>query len=276
MTDTSDAQGLGGSQDTGGQQQFQQDNGGQGGEPVQPQQQQQNPFLNNVDPAHRAVVEPYLRQWDADVTRRFQDLHSQYRPYAELGAPVEDLQSAYNIYQQLNTDPKAFLGLLQEALADELSEQGPSGNNGSNQLPFQGLPEEFQTDYMQSKQALEAVAQFILEQQDQQIAQQEDQELDSYIGELRTKYGEFDEEYVIAKMYATGCSGDQAIQQWQQQLQQFINQAGGAPQRQPSGFKALSGGGSVPQGDLQKVTDLSRADTKALVASIMKNAQNQG
>lgn len=245
------------------------------GDSVQPTQQQQpsNPFLDTVDPAHRQVVEPYLKRWDADVTRRFQELHSQYRPYAELNAPVEDLQSAYSIYQQLNEDPKAFYELLTEALKDELGEQGPGTPNGQTQnLPFQGLPEDFQTDYQQTRQALEAVAQFIVDQQDQQRIQSEDAELDNYLTSLKQTHGEFDEEYVLAKMYATGMTGEQAIQAWKQSLQQFVNQVGGIAPK--PGFKTLSGGGSVP-GEAQKVTDLSRKDTKALVAAIMQQAQQE-
>lgn len=251
------------------QQQPTNDNSGQGSGTPQPQS---NPFLNEVDEAHRPIVEPYLKKWDANVTQRFQELHSKYRPYEELGANPEELESAYGIFQALNNDPKAFLQMLQEALSDDDGEQGPGSNNGNNQLPFQGLPEDFQTDYQRTQQAVEAMAQMLLDQQEAAQRQSEDTELDNYLSSLKKTHGEFDEEYVLAKMYATGCDGEQAIAAWKQSLQEFVNRNGGV--RQPSGFKALSGGGSAVT-DSQKVTDLSRKDTKNLVASIMEAAQTQ-
>lgn len=251
-----------------GEQQQQEPSGQGQQQQVQPQQQQ-NPFLESIDANDRPIVEKYISKWDADVTRRFQELHSKYRPYEELGAPVEDLQYAYGIYQQLNNDPQAFYAALTEALKDDSGEQGLGNTNGNgNDLPFQGLPEEFQTEYQKTRQAVEAMAAFILEQQESQMTQQEDAELDQYLKGLKDKHGEFDEEYVLAKMYATGCDGEQAITAWKQAVQQFINQTGGAPKRTP---KVLSGGGSVPS-EVQKVTDLSRKDTKKLVEQIMANS----
>jgi len=231
-----------------------------------------NPFLSNIPELDRQVVAKYIKDWDAGVTRKFQEIHSQYEPYKQLGASPEDLQAAFNIYQQLNQDPKAFYQALADALGDELEEQGQQETPLQQVNPaFQGLPPEFQAEYQQTRKAVEALAQYILDQQDSQKQQAEDAELDNYIKTLREKHGEFDEEYVLTKMYTAGMDGEQAIAAWKQSIQEYINKAGGVPQGQPV-FKPLHGGGSVPNEESKKITDLSRNETKSLVAELMRQS----
>lgn len=233
-----------------------------------------NPFLANIPELDRQVVAKYIKDWDAGVTRKFQEIHSQYEPYKQLGADPEDLQAAVNIYQQLNSDPKAFYEALADALGEELAEQGQQGTPPQQQInpAFQGLPPEFQAEYQQTRKAVEALAQHILNQENAQKAQQEDAELDNYIKSLREKHGDFDEEFVLTKMYNSNMDGDQAIAAWKQSVQNYINQVGGVQQGSGPKFKPLHGGGSVPNEEAKKITDLSRNETKNLVADIMRQS----
>lgn len=231
-----------------------------------------NPFLANIPELDRQVVAKYIKDWDAGVTRKFQEIHSQYEPYKQLGADPESLQAAYNIYQQLNDDPQAFYKALADALGEELTEQGQQETPPQQVNPaFQGLPPEFQAEYQQTRKAVEALAQHILNQENATKAQAEDAELDNYMKSLKEKHGDFDEEFVLTKMYNSNMTGEQAIQAWQQSIQEYINRVGGVPSSEPK-FKPLHGGGSVPNEEAKKITDLSRKETKNLVASIMQQA----
>src|SRR6266702_3198402 len=68
--------------------------GSQGQETQQQQQAQQNqqpapyaPYLEQIPESVRGVVEPVFKNWDAGVTQRFQQLHSQYdwaEPWQEI------------------------------------------------------------------------------------------------------------------------------------------------------------------------------------------------
>lgn len=232
-----------------------------------------NPFLANIPELERPIVAKYIKDWDAGVTRKFQEIHSQYQPYKELGASPEEIQAAYNIYQQLNSDPKAFYKALADALGDELLEEQVQGTPQQQVNPaFQGLPPEFQAEYQQTRKAVEALAQYIMDQQDSQKAQQEDAELDNYISSLKEKHGDFDEEFVLTKMYSGNMDGEQAIAAWKQSVQNYINQVGGVPGNTAPAFKPLHGGGSVPNEESKKITDLSRNETKSLVANLMQQA----
>src|SRR5213078_3895076 len=128
---------------------------GQGsGAPAQQQAAQQqgaqtdyslaNGFLERVSPEHRAIVEPYVRQWDAGVTRRFQELHSQMAPYQELGAEPEQMQQALEIMEILNTNPWQIYGVLHENLLGQQPPwmQQPQGQPQQGQFPQGQYPQQ--------------------------------------------------------------------------------------------------------------------------------------
>lgn len=245
---------------------------GMGGGETQPNPESlANPYLQKIPEQDRAIVAKYIKDWDAGVTRRFQEIHDQYRPYKELGAQPEDLQAAINIYQQLNSDPRAFYTALAEALGEELEQANQTRQQPNANPAYEGLPPEFQAEFQQTRKAVEALAQYILDQQQQTQQQREDQELDNYLKQLRETHGDFDEEFVLTKMYTQNMNGEQAIQAWKTAMQEYVNKVGGVQQNQ-NGLKVLSGGGSVPNEESKKVTDLSKNETKALVADIMRQS----
>lgn len=262
-----------GGQEQGGSQQTQQVN-----DAGQQQQKQsadwgQNDFLKNVDEADRPSVEKYLKMIDAGISRRFQGIHDQYRPYKELGVDPEQLQQAVGIMQMLNDNPQDVLQALQEALAEENT--GSQGlGTGDEDFDFQGLPPQIQEKLAkvdQMEQALQAVAQHILGQQEQTTQQQADQQLDQTLTQLHSEFGEFDEEYVLAKAYANGGDLAAAVTQYNAAIQKAMTgqqQMGKMP-------PILGGGGVVPQDNSQSVKSLSRSDTQALVERMLA-ANSQG
>lgn len=260
-----------------------QGNGGSQGQPAQQPQGDQglaNGFLDKVDPAHRSIVEPYVKQWDAGVTRRFQDLHGQLAPYQELGDP-EMLASAARLYEMIDTNPQQVYDLLAEALGQQQGGGAPeqqTGQPGEPQVPGQegqqpqaapGLPPEVQQQLDTLQQVVEAVAQKTLDAEGQQQQAQEDQQLEDYFGLLKEEFGEFDDDFVAAKMLG-GMDGEQAVQAYKSAIQGQVNQRSQAPQMQP----ILSGGGTVPQ-DQQSVAKASSKDIKGLIANVLAQA-NQG
>ncbi len=256
-------------------------------------------FLNRVDPAHRTIVEPYLRQIDGGITRRFQELHGQLQPYEALGADPETLSSAYQLYQMIDQDPQQVLALLTELVGGQQQGasgqapmqmqpgqqqsqglqgmQSPFGQPGQfpqqGQLPQQqqspGLPPEIMAQLEQlpmMQQVLEHLAQTTLDQQTQQQQAAEDAQLDQYLGLLKQEYGDFNERFVIAQMMA-GMDGEEAVQSYMQEVQGQVNQRS----QRPNLPTVLGGGGSVPP-ETQRIASASRKDVKGLVANILQSS----
>lgn len=239
-----------------------------------------SPFLNEVEDAHKAIVEPYLKKWDGNVTKRFQDLHAKYQPYEQLG-DVESIQQALYVQQLIDESPDQVLNALAEALGVQVGPAQGLGQNNQGQgnepeIPeeFEGLSPQFVEKFQQQQEALEAIAQMLLGQQQNSQTQAEDQELDSLLSSLHDKYkeqGDFDDHYVMSKMMA-GMDPDKAVQSYHNLVQKALNERGASS---PS-FPILGGGGSLPQENGKKVTELSGKETRDLVANLLaasKNAQ---
>jgi len=231
-------------------------------------------FLTRIPEADRATVEKYVKQWDAGVTRRFQELHKQYEPYKNLGE-LETLQKAQEIYGILDNEPERLYHALREIFEEEAGNEQQQNPDASVENPpeFQGALQELQSKFDQQTQVLEAMAQYLMQQENQSKESQEDSELEDYLGLLKEEFGDFDEDYVLTKMYH-GASGEEAIQAYQQFVQQIANQAGSAVNNLPT-FLSSSGGSGVPQTPSQKLGEIPGKDIRNLVADVLAQA-NRG
>lgn len=278
-----------------------QDSGqGQQGQPGQPQLSELGSgFLGRVAPEHQAILAPYVSQWDAGVTRRFQELHGQLRPYQELGADPTQLQAALSLYNMVDENPAEVVRLLQEALGQQGSQQTgqtqpqwgqqgiqpgqmqPQGSQPGSQFqqPQQGpgaVPPEvaaMQQQVQTMQQMLVALSdQFLSQRQEAQLTQQQQQQdaaLEQELSLLQKEFGEFDEAYVLAQMMS-GRTGEEAVQMYHQMFQGGTNRRPPVPSVPP----VISGGGSVPNTQ-QTIAKAPSKDVRNLVANIMAQA-NQG
>jgi hypothetical protein len=229
-----------------------------------------SPFLERIPEADREVVGRYIKDWDAGVTRKFQSIHEQYAPFK--GMDAEETQQAMALMQLINEDPQRVYDLLGQSLQP----QGQPGQQQMPQNPFADangdvdLPPQFIDKFTRMEQTLEALAGRFLQDAEQRQAEQEDQQLEQYMGALQNKYGEFDEDWVLSKMLG-GMDGEQAVKEYGQWLQQQINSR--MSQKRP--VPVLGGGGSVPPNGVDP-TKMSGGDVRKLVADMLaQGASNQ-
>jgi hypothetical protein len=227
-----------------------------GSDPEQPQPGQEqispdslaNPFLAKIPEADRAIVGKYIKDWDAGVTRRFQDIHSQY---ALMQMVNEDPQRVYDL---LGQSLEQMQGGAQEFQQQEQQQYGLDGE----------LPPVFAEKFAKMEQTLEALAQHFMSSEETRQAEQEDRELDDYLGMLKQKYGEFDEDWVLAKML-NGQDGEEALKQYNDWLQGQITSRMSSKRPVP----VLGGGGSVPPNGVD-ATKMTGSQVRALVAGMLE------
>jgi len=252
----------------------------QGGQPLppsydfapsgtQPQQTPQsgeqglaNDFLARVPEADREVVGRYVKDWDAGVTRRFDDIYARFQPYTELGS-YQDLAQWKSVYEYLRDNPQAVYKTLHEHFGTPAPEVGPTDEWGD--LPPAAVERLKQMD--QQGQLLQALAERVIGMNTQNQEAAEDAELDRYMNWLSAQYGNFDEDYVLAKM-STGMDGVQAVAEFQSKY------GGGNSQRQA--FTVLSGGGAVGQQGTFNPAKASGQDTRNVVSEMLRLAKEQG
>lgn len=231
-----------------------------------------NPFLKNVNPADRPVLERYLKDWDANVTRRFQSIHDQYRPYKDLG-DVDTIQSAMAVYKMLDSDPMQIYNLLQESLADELASSGQPqqgqpvtqpGATGPHEV-WGELPPAAIEKLGQMEQLLSAMAERLINSDKQSKQAADDAHLEQTLNGLREKFGDFDEEYVLSKMFR-GMKPEEAVQAYKQFVSGIVSQNGGRPVP-----RVLTGAGSIPAGQQPANSE----ERKSTFADMLLNSRGE-
>lgn len=246
-----------------------------------------NQFLEAVEENDRPIVSKYINQWDAGVTRRFQDLRNQLQPYEELGAEPDALEEAWYLYQTLEENPKAVYDamLANPLIAQQLGLESPQtqpqqkpDNGSQGQKPpseeLQGqLPPEFQQQFEKNNRVLEALAEYVLQDEERKKQEQEDQQLDEYIGLLKQEFGDFDEDYVLVKMY-NGMDAEGAVKEWQNKVQSLVNESQQRTKNAPPVLSS-SGGNGVPQEQPQSLAQIDRNDVKSLVANVLAQTQKE-
>lgn len=231
-------------------------------------------FLQQVPEAQRPLIEPHIKKWDAGVTKRFQELHSQYQPYKEIGADPEQLQQAWALAQALEQRPEEIYQVLKDYYenGEGAQQQGlqPQPPGAQEEEVYSQLPPEIVQRLDRNDRMLEQMAQYILNSRQKESEAAEDAELDETFSSLRESHGDFDEDWVLVKI-SQGMDPAQAVQSWQSMIQQQINAASGAGEGLPP---ILGGGGSLPAETLN-IKDMPRNKVKELVAGLVSSV-NQG
>lgn len=238
----------------------------------QSNEQPSSPYAQYLEPlpeSVRPLVEPAFKKWDADVTQKFQSVHSQYeglKPWesiAQSGYDPETAQQALALMQAINDDPEQVYRALAESFGfGEQGQTDPAGNVPDDEY----VDPRFQT----VEEMTNAMAEILLQQENARREAAEDAELDQYLNTLKQQHGDYDEDYVLAHMQL-GMTGEQAVQKYQQMLQGFQATRPGA-----TAPAVLGSGGSLPSQSIDPAK-LSSKDTRDLVAQMLAQAnQSEG
>jgi len=229
------------------------------GQPVEsPEESLLNPFLSGIPEADRDLVGKYVKDWDANVTKKFQAIHESYKPYKELGMEPDKLAEAVNIYRIIDQEPERVLEILQEMLKVE-NEEIVTPEIIQPVVPeYEGLPEPFVQKFSQMETALERFNNFIELQEQQRVEAEQFRELDTLLERMHTKHGDFDDEYVIAKL-AAGMSPEDSISSYTKLVEKLT-----APKSSPAP-SLLGGAGGVPTGQVNP-KEMTSAETRDFIA----------
>ena len=238
-----------------------------------------NPFLNGMPEEHRTLLSPYVKQWDGQVTKKFQDYSSRLKPYEALG-PVGELQKYRNFANNFRNDPEGLFRLMyrgleeqygetfqtelarileleQEAMAEEYEEEAP-------EAPV-GPPDHFQENLIKELNELKEWRSNFEKQQEEQVGQQQ---LDGVLDQMHNAYGDFNDDFIIMELSKHG-DVNQAMQAWNALIGKYSSPQ--APARQAP--KIMGGQGGVPSGQVN-TDSLRGSDRRQAVSNML--AQLEG
>lgn len=233
--------------------------------------------LSVIPAEYHEALTPKLKEWDAGVTRRFQEIHSEYEPLksfeplVEQGVDVDTLSNALGMFQALNTDPRGLYEALGEAYGF-VSEQESTDEDDDYDNDYR-IPPEVQRQLNEQQLLLEQMAEYMQGQQTSQQEIQEQELLDSYLEGLQSEYGEFDMDYVLTKM-AAGVDGELAVREYQDKFPVGASGNNGGTQPPQVFGSSGAGQGGIPSAS-PKVTDLSGQETRDLVAEMLRQTAEQ-
>lgn len=245
-----------------------------------------NPLLEQLPSSLHGMVTPHLKQWDQNYQQGLQKVHSEYEPWKEFKDHNLDPNMVYQSWQamqNLENDPQGFVNAviqhygLQQVLAEQ-GQQQPANNVGEEELgefSFSQTPEyqQMSEELQRTTGMTEQMAQLLLAQHQQRQEAEADTQLDTDLASAKGKLGDmYDEQYLLQYMSSTGGNIDQAIETYQQHVNEILNKS-----RNPSaGAPIIMGsGGGTPAVNAQDKFATPK-DRRAYIAQYLANAAANG
>lgn len=229
-----------------------------------------NDVLNYVPEDKRNEVIPKLQEWD----KNYQKVQSEIAPWKDFissGVDPETAQFSLNVLSTLEANPR----MIYEALGNHL---GITPGQAKELVEDQGLLEAEKQLNKQTKELddprltklqeqTDAMARILLARREEEAVAAEEAALDEELSALRDKYGEYDEEYVLAKMHA-GMDSEEAVKAYIEHEEAILR-------RRPVAPRILGGGGQIPSPAIDP-GKLDSKGTKELIVQMLQAAQAQG
>lgn len=220
-----------------------------------------------------SVVTPHFQKWDQAANQRVESVNSQlaqfeaYKPYVEHGINSDELEQGLRLLYEINNNPQNVYQALQNAYNFGQQQTESQETEGEEENPLNSLPPEIMEKLQSHDGMLNAVAQIVLNDAQAKEDAAADSALEKELSDLKAAHGEYDEDYVLAKMQL-GMSGEDAVKSYQALVQRIT------PQPFAPTLLGSSGGNGVPSNAIDP-TKLSGKETRNLVAEMLAAAQRQ-
>lgn len=213
-----------------------------------------NEFFDAIPEDYRdevkPFVEPVLQKWDQGVQKQF-ETYNPYKKYVDEKVDPQVMDYAMNLLDTLNDNDGALQVFNQ--LGSYLEENGLIGQEETKKEPestkeevnWDNLPPGLKHQFEQMQQMTSMLAEAQINDRRTKQEADEDAQLERELASLREKYGDYDEDYVLAKM-VNGMDAEDAVKSYTEWLDNALKQRN----RPQPGFKALgAGSGEFPSGN---------------------------
>ncbi len=236
-----------------------------------------NKMLEGIPSSLHPMVTPHLKEWDSNFQKKLHEVQSQYAPFdAFKDTPPEQLQGALDFYRVMESNPEAVYQQMQEFYGFGGGDQGQQAQDDS------GDAEEFDIegdDILQHPkvqellQNQEVMAQFLVQQQEQEQYAQFEEQIDSEVSTILEANPDFDDEDQTLMFQIAAASGISLTDAAKQVNGHNANiaQRSAAP-KAPS---VMGANGFVPAAQNVDPTKLDGKGTRALVADLLNQAREQ-
>lgn len=239
-----------------------------------------NDLLGAVPDSFHPLITPHLRKWDENFSK-VQTGYEPFKAIVDQGYSAEDIQNAVNVFNVLNSNPRAVYDRMVESFGEEWGlnsssqqvqppVQGLGNSTTVEEMDFAGIPGiENDPKFQELLANQQVLANYLYTQQEAQNNAAADAALDAEIKQLTNKYGTFDEQYVLS-LAANGMSLEQAVMRYSN----MVNDIRSRPSAGSSIPSIMPASGSMPSNKID-VTSLNDEQRRGLALSFIKT-QREG
>lgn len=199
----------------------------------------------------KPLMEPVLQKWDQGVQKQF-ETYSPYKKYVDDKVDPQVMDYAMNLLDTLNDNDGAMqvfqqLGSYLEGQGLIGQEEGDSKKEPEKEeeINWDSLPPALKKEIEQLQNGFSTLAQDRINERNKQLEAQEDAQLESELKSLKDKYGDYDEDWVLAKM-VNGMDAEDAVKSFHT----WVDNALKSRNKPTPTFKALgAGSGDFPSGN---------------------------
>jgi hypothetical protein len=235
-----------------------------------------NSLLEAMPTSLHSQIIPHLKAWDNNVQQLVGKVHSEYEPYKPFKEQSIDpvkLNEAYGVYEAMNQDPAAFIKAVSEYFNITPEQGQPPAVTNEEEVETDPLDIESHPEFQRVKGLAETMAQAEIQRAQLARQQEEDAALEAALKELKTKHGEFDEDYVISKAATGKVSLEDAVLAYNK----TISDALAAHQAKMNGAPVVMGaGGGTPSTAIPVETLRDETARRKLVADLLAQAKQNG
>lgn len=233
-----------------------------------------NEFWESIPEQYREEVQPnltpVLEKWDQNVQKRF-DKYKPYERYVNDGLDPQVIDYGVNLLNKLDSTDGAMevfgqIGQYLESQGLLSADDEEDEYEDEGEFDYNSLPVQLRREIDELRGAYGTLAEHNLMQQQQKIEAQEDAALDAELSRLKNQYGEYDDEWVLAKM-VNGYSAEDAVTSYHEWLDKTLISRNKTPAYRPMG-----GGGDFPSGGPINTRKMNDAQTKDHVAQLLFDA----
>lgn len=229
-------------------------------------------FVENAPEEERAYAEKYVRQWDQGYAKQKQRWESELSAYREVGDPTVAKQGVA-LYNILLHEPERLLRHLveergltvpqaQKVVQDQQEQAGISEGNGQ--------PDPYAKRIETIEQQQQRLYQLQQEQYARQVEQQQQEQLRNDLAAAKAKFGEYDQDFVLDRIIAGRAQTvDEAVQQYQQYVQNVLKQHGRA-----TAPNLLGGGAGSPQSQPKKKGPIPEKDVVTHLTALLEQGKH--
>lgn len=225
--------------------------------------------LESLPDSVRPLVEPIFKEWDSNTTKKFQELHSEYEPWKPVteGYDPETVLQAIQLAQYMENDPAGLIKALQEAYKIEQGPGNQQQQDPANPVDPAEAVDPRDAEIAELREGLGKLAEYLLGNQQQAQLQDANKELDTVLGSLKEKHGDFNEQFVLT-LIASGADPEKAVEQYKEAVNAAATAQVTPGQQAPT---VVGGGGGTPT-EIVDVGALTPQQTKDHVAKLLAAA----